>query len=261
MNQTYLLSNVDVTELSMYIFTIFFIGLILYLRREDRREGYPLEEDTTGRLEPAEGLFWFAQPKTFKLLHGRATRTVPNPAREPRNLSAKRMAVWPGAPSDPTGDNILAAGVGPGAFAERARAPDLTEHGVARIVPMRIATDFSVSKDDPNPIGMKVIGLDGKPAGAVSDLWIDRGEHMIRYIEVTTSEDLGSKRIVVPMPMVVVDRSKRVVRCDAVTAAQLAAAPTTESTDQITLYEEDRISGYFGAGYLYALPTRKEAQL
>jgi len=51
MNQTYLLSNVDVTELSMYIFTIFFIGLILYLRREDRREGYPLEEDTTGRLD------------------------------------------------------------------------------------------------------------------------------------------------------------------------------------------------------------------
>ena len=50
MQQTYILSNIDVTELAMYLFTIFFFGLILYLRREDRREGYPLEEDTTGRL-------------------------------------------------------------------------------------------------------------------------------------------------------------------------------------------------------------------
>ena len=34
---------------SFYAFGLFFIGLIFYLRREDRREGYPLEDDVTGR--------------------------------------------------------------------------------------------------------------------------------------------------------------------------------------------------------------------
>lgn len=260
MQQTYILSNIDVTELAMYLFTIFFFGLILYLRREDRREGYPLEEDTTGRLEPVEGVLWVARAKTFKLMHGRGTKSVPNADRDRRPLNAKRVAVWPGAPIDPVGDP-LAAGVGPGAYAERAQRPDLTEHGVARIVPMRVAKDFVIAKQDPTPVGMDVIGVDGKIAGTVVDVWVDRGEHMIRYVEVQTTAALGGARIVVPMPMLTVNRAKRLVRCDAVTAAQLARAPTPASADEITLYEEDKISGYFGAGYLYALPTRKEAQL
>ena len=229
MQQTYILANVDVTELAMYLFTIFFFGLILYLRREDRREGYPLEEDTTGRLEPYEGLLWVAQPKTFKLMHGRGTKIVPNCDRDRRPLSAKRMAVWPGAPIDPVGDP-LSAGVGPGAYAERAARPDLTEHGVPRIVPMRIAKEFTIATQDPTPIGMDVFGVDGAFAGAVTDVWVDRGEHMIRYVEVQTADTLGGARVVVPMPMLTVNRSKRTVRCDAVTAAQLARAPRPASS-------------------------------
>lgn len=260
MQQTYILSNIDVTELAMYLFTIFFIGLILYLRREDRREGYPLEEDTTGRLEPVEGFLWVSRPKTFKLMHGRGVKSVPNSDRDRRPLNAKRVAVWPGAPIDPVGDP-LSAGVGPGAYAERANRPDLTEHGVARIVPMRIAKDFAIAKQDPDLVGMDVVGVDGKLAGTVADAWVDRGEHMIRYLEVQTSAGLGARRVVLPMPMVAVNRAKRVVRCDAVTAEQLAAAPVPASMDEITLFEEDKISAYFGAGYLYAMPTRKEAQL
>jgi photosynthetic reaction center H subunit len=260
MNQTYILSNVDVTELAMYLFVIFFFGLILYLRREDRREGYPLEEDTTGRLEKVEGLLWVAEPKVFRLPHGRGQKIVPNMERDLPVTKAKRMAVWPGAPINPIGDP-LSAGVGPGAFAERSRAPDLTEHGAPRIAPMRVAKDFSIAANDPNPIGMQVFGVDAKLAGAVVDVWVDTGEHMIRYLEVETTAAHGSKRVIVPMPMLVVNRGKRTIRVDAVTAAQLAAAPMVEKADQISLYEEDRISAYFGAGYLYAMPTRTEAQL
>ena len=32
----------------------------------------------------------------------------------------------------------------------------------------------------------------------------------------------------------------------------------TEHADTVTLYEEDRIVGYFGGGYLYATPERAE---
>ena len=43
--------GLDVTEWVLYGFFLFFAGLIIYLRREDRREGYPLEDDVTGRRE------------------------------------------------------------------------------------------------------------------------------------------------------------------------------------------------------------------
>ena len=41
----------DVAELAFYVFVLFFVGLVFYLRREDKREGYPLLTDRTdGRV-------------------------------------------------------------------------------------------------------------------------------------------------------------------------------------------------------------------
>ena len=42
---------IDVAQLVLYAFWIFFAGLIFYLRREDKREGYPLESDRAGRVD------------------------------------------------------------------------------------------------------------------------------------------------------------------------------------------------------------------
>lgn len=39
---------IDFAQISIYLFWFFFAGLIIYLRREDKREGYPLESDRTG---------------------------------------------------------------------------------------------------------------------------------------------------------------------------------------------------------------------
>ncbi|MEO1136842.1 MAG: hypothetical protein AAFW68_09570, partial [Pseudomonadota bacterium] len=52
-------SGIDLVDISLWAFTLFFFGLIFYLRREDRREGYPLELDTSGKEEDA-GVFWYA---------------------------------------------------------------------------------------------------------------------------------------------------------------------------------------------------------
>ena len=41
---------IDVAQVVLYVFWIFFAGLIVYLRREDKREGYPLESDRSGRV-------------------------------------------------------------------------------------------------------------------------------------------------------------------------------------------------------------------
>ncbi|PZO03385.1 MAG: photosynthetic reaction center subunit H [Alphaproteobacteria bacterium] len=259
-NSPYLFGDFDVAEFCLIAFFFFFAGLIFYLRREDRREGYPLEDDVTGRKEPLGGLFFTASPKTFVLPHGHGTRTYPNPGnRDTRPLAARRSAPMDGSPIEPTG-NPLVDGIGPASYAERPRYPDATVDGHAKIVPMRIAPDFHLAPQDPDPRGMKMIGCDGKVAGIVTDAWVDKSEVLIRYLEVALGGETGRK-VVIPMTMVVVSGSKRTVRTHTVTAAQFADAPALESAEQITLYEEDRVMGYFGGGLLYATRERQEPWL
>jgi len=39
---------IDFATICIYLFWFFFAGLIIYLRREDKREGYPLDSDREG---------------------------------------------------------------------------------------------------------------------------------------------------------------------------------------------------------------------
>ena len=41
--------DIDAPQLLFAAFAVFFGGLVLYLRREDKREGYPLEDPAGGR--------------------------------------------------------------------------------------------------------------------------------------------------------------------------------------------------------------------
>jgi photosynthetic reaction center H subunit len=44
-------------------------------------------------------------------------------------------------------------------------------------------------------------------------------------------------------------------------ARQFATVPPIQSADQITLREEDQITGYYAGGTLYAAPSRLEPLL
>ena len=55
-----LTSYIDVAQIVLYAFFVFFAGLIWYLRREDRREGYPLESEAEGW--PRDRGFLFIPP-------------------------------------------------------------------------------------------------------------------------------------------------------------------------------------------------------
>ncbi len=44
-------SNIDFAQVLLYAFWLFFAGLIYYLRREDKREGYPLHGDRGERVD------------------------------------------------------------------------------------------------------------------------------------------------------------------------------------------------------------------
>ncbi|MFX4570342.1 hypothetical protein ABTA85_19565, partial [Acinetobacter baumannii] len=61
---------IDVAQLVLYAFWIFFAGLIVYLQRENMREGYPLEAEVAGRK--ANELFAPPSPTTFRLHDGRS---------------------------------------------------------------------------------------------------------------------------------------------------------------------------------------------
>jgi photosynthetic reaction center H subunit len=257
----------DVASLILTSFVLFFVGLIIYLRREDRREGYPLEDDATGRLEPASGLFFTARPKTFVFSHG-GVLNKPNADREIPVFSASRRTNISGAPLLPVGDPMLAK-VGPGAFAQRARTPEMMFHGGPKIVPLRVATDFSISGETSDPRGMKVVGADGLEAGVVSDVWVDKSEYLIRYLEVELGAAnpaglsvVGSapvaKRVLLPMTMAVVKKGPRTVRVDSILASQFDNVPTLENPNQVTLDEEERVCAYYGGGLLYATPMRAE---
>jgi photosynthetic reaction center H subunit len=48
------------------------------------------------------------------------------------------------------------------------------------------------------------------------------------------------------------------VHAKSVCGRHFADAPSTANPDFVTLQEEDKIGGYYGGGYLYALPERAE---
>ncbi len=249
-------------DLSMLItttFVLFFLGLVLYLRREDRREGYPLEDDVSGRLESAGGLFFAARPKSFLTGHGEIAK--PNADRDTPRENARRTSRAPGSPIEPTGNPLL-AGVGPGSIAHRADRPDRTVHGDTKITPLRAAPGFFIDGARSDPRGMRVLGADGVAAGVVSDVWIDRAEYLIRYLEVAAGPTDGpSRSVLVPMTMAVVNKGRRTVSVDAVLGSQFADAPGRANPDEVTFLDEERITAYFGAGYLYATPARSEPWL
>ena len=102
-------SYIDVAQLALYAFWIFFAGLIIYLRNEDRREGYPLLSEVDGR--PQAVLFGsIPDPKTFILPHG-GTRSAPHP----ENPGWLPPAVLTGNP--------MVDGIGPASYALRKKFP------------------------------------------------------------------------------------------------------------------------------------------
>ncbi len=246
----------DLAILMLYLFWIAFAALLFYIRREDRREGYPLFNENSNSYKTGDFLF-IPPPKTFSLPHGGSV-VAPNGKVDDRDHRLDRTSPWSGSPYEPAGDPML-AGVGPGSYAERANTPDMTIEGHAKIVPMRVATTFSIASGDPDPRGMTVVGADGRAAGAVRDVWVDRSETLIRYLEVELAG--GAKSVLLPMTFASIDKRQGNVKVNAILSGQFAQVPALAGANQVTLLEEDKICAYYGAGTLYAEPKRKEPLL
>lgn len=241
---------VDVAQLVLYAFWLFFFGLVYYLLRESHREGYPMD---SGRENgPVIGGWPTVPPsKVYKLADGREMLS-PDPNRPDGAYSAQRTRPGNWSPFEPVGEPLL-AGVGPGAWAARADHPDMTYDGHVKIVPLRAADDHGVAIQDTDPRGLPVVGADGEQAGTVKDLWVDKAEMMFRYLEVQL---VAGQSVLLPMNFARIRKSG--VEVHALLSDQFTNVPTTKVPDQVTLLEEEKIMAYYGAGLMYATPHRQE---
>jgi photosynthetic reaction center H subunit len=247
-----IVGSLDFATLLFTLFNLFFVGLVFYLAREGRREGYPLESDETGRLESI-GSNWMPKPKTYKLSDGREIQK-PDGLRDPSiDDRVTRMAPWAGAPIEPIGDAMQSA-IGPGAYTLREDIPDMTHENLPKIVPLSSMPEFSVAPKSSDPRGFDVIGADGEVAGKISDIWMDRAEALVRYYEVELAAD--GRKVLMPYAFADVKGKKSIVDAPSITAAQFTGVPAHASPVQVTRLEEDKISAYYAGGTLYATPDR-----
>lgn len=252
-----LTEHIDLALISLYVFWAFFAGLLYYLHRESKREGYPLVEDRGGRRVSIVGFPGLPEPKTYAMQEG-GTSLLPSGKHDGhREFAMTPTASFPGAPYKPVGDPML-AGVGPGAWAERSDHPDLTIDRTPKIVPLRSAPAFFIATEDPNPVGWAVIGGDRKVAGTISDVWVDQSEYMMRYFEIALPD---GEKVLAPTTFCSVDARRSRIVISALYSDNFAAVPKPKNPDQVTLLEEDKICAYYGAGVLYAHPGRAEPLL
>ncbi len=245
--------NFDLASLAIWLFWGFFALLIYYLQTENMREGYPLESET-GSAAPNQGPFPLPKAKTFILPHGRGEVSVPNGAREARELALGRTAVSEGFPHMPLGDPMV-DGVGPAAWAPRRDVPELDGHGHLKLMPMAQAAGFVVSAGR-DPRGLPVQAGDNEVVGRISDMWVDGPEQLVRYLEI----DLNSgQRRLVPMPMVKIWKDR--VRINSLSSDLFDGVPATKSRTEVTLLEEDKISAYYAGGTMYAASKRQGGPL
>ena len=199
MTEDYILGNLDLASISLWIFFIFFVGLVIWIQRENQREGYPLL-DEDGSQADAGSVFPNPADKTFKLPHGRGEYTVPSgqtPERTDINEKLTRQFDSGGFPFDPVG-NPLADGVGPGSWAPRRDEPELDGHGHPKIIPMSGSESFRVAAGR-DPRGLPVVAGDGAIVGKVTDMWIDEPEQMVRYLELELDAEFGGGSRLVPL--------------------------------------------------------------
>ncbi|TKA96036.1 photosynthetic reaction center subunit H [Cereibacter changlensis] len=238
----------DLASLAIWLFWGFFAALIYYLQTENMREGYPLENED-GTVAANQGLFPVPKPKTFLLPFGRGSVTYPGPESEDRPIPMARTAVSEGFPHVPTGDPMK-DGVGPASWVARRDIPELDGHGHNKIVPMsKCGFIVSAGRD---PRGLPVRANDHEYVGKVTDLFIDVPEQLIRYLEITL--DNGGKRLL-PMPMVLVRQGR--VDVNSLSSDLFVGIPVHKSADEVTLLEEDKISGYVAGGIMYSAEKRK----
>ena len=238
--------HIDLAETAVMLFFLGFLGVVWYLRRLDKREGFPMKASPFD----ARPLLGFPLPdaKAYLLEEG-GTTVAPHHYEQPP-MGAVPLYRFDGTPMTPVGNPLLAA-IGPGAWVMRRDEPMLTEKGELMLAPLRTSEEWSVEEGDADPRGMVVRDRRFVKVGVVHDVWVDKSIKILRLLEVELRAGLASGRILVPIFHAEVDERAREIRITALEAHQLADLPMPVKPDEITAREDERLNAYFAAGYFY----------
>ncbi len=248
--------HIDVALVALYVFWAFFFGLIYWLRKEDQREGYLLEEKKGDPLEilvPA-----VPSPKAYYLADG-TVAMKPDGIADSRELNLKKFDPAFGAPAEPTGANPMLDSVGPAAYAMRKDEPERDHEGRPKIAPMRILPDFQIAAEDPDPRGLPVYARDELLAGKIVDAWVDRAEALIRYYEVELAGSEPLRTVLVPAVYVDLNVWRGRSTVSMITSEQFGLVPALKAPDVVTKLEEDKIGAYYAGADMYGGAVRKKA--
>lgn len=147
--------HIDGVVVLFWAFAIFFGTLVWYLRAEDKREGYPMEDPTRApRAGAAVGFPPPPSPKTFTLMKG-GTATMPH-FDSPPEVPARHLHPFPGSAWVPTGTNPLRDPVGPASWCLREDEPLLQEGEKPQLVPLREVGGIGLTKLWPHVRGLSV---------------------------------------------------------------------------------------------------------
>ena len=244
-------SQIDLAQVLIVAFVLFWFGLVWYIRREDKREGYPLEESIPTLRHGIVGWPDAPAPKLYTRLEGGVV-ALPQEY-ERRELRAQPRELHPGAPLYPVGEPLL-AGIGPGAYTLRRDEPFVLMDGRPQLQPLRKTPHLVCVDPDLDPRGQRALGVDFADAGICVDVWWDDESKIPRYLEVELNE--GAGRRLVPIFYCSLRTKASAFRCDAVTGAQFKLAPMIRRPDVITAREEDRVNGFWAGGHLYSAPYK-----
>ena len=245
-----IVGNLDGAILCVAAFVLFFAGLVYHLRREDKREGYPLEmERPDGSIYHEGGIPPVPEPKVFYRPHDRGIALAPR-TEEPEPV---RPGVRPppiGYPLDP-GPDPLMEGVGAASWTRiREEKPDLDVEGSPKLIPLNDNPEYYIPAGDPDPRGWDLYSADNRKVGKVHDLWFNRAEFFLRYYEVTVDGEEG--RRLIPAFFAEALPQDEIVRVTSLVEKDVRRVPLRADGDCITMREEDRLNGFFAGGLVYS---------
>ena len=90
----------------------------------------------------------------------------------------------------------------------------------------------------------------------MKDVWVDRAETILRYLELEVKSKDGHERIMLPVTFARIASGR--VTVNAIHGHQFINVPRTKAAESITLLEEEKVMAYYGGGTLYADPSRME---
>jgi hypothetical protein len=128
-----------------------------------------------------------------------------------------------------------------GAVAERPAPRTMPDD--ADVLPLRALRGWRIAAGDVDPRGMAVVCADGKRAGTVRDIWIDRILAILRYLEVEVAP--ARRAVMLPVCRAEIHRRRRRVFVSSMPAARLMRAPSPARPDRLSADEEDQIALFF----------------